>query len=62
MRFVLVLLITVVFVPAAHAGPRCFGAASRDPEHRCVNPRLARISNNPFWSLIDKIMSACAYF
>ena len=32
---------------AADAGgvrrPRCFGAASRDPEHRCVNPALRRM-------------------
>jgi peptidoglycan/LPS O-acetylase OafA/YrhL len=24
------------------AGPRCFGAAARDPAHPCVNPRLRR--------------------
>ncbi|MFL5894028.1 MAG: acyltransferase family protein [Thermoleophilaceae bacterium] len=26
-----------------HAPPRCFGAASRDPQHRCVNSKLARM-------------------
>jgi hypothetical protein len=24
--------------------PRCFGAAARDPEHRCTNPALRRVS------------------
>jgi hypothetical protein len=43
MRLLLALAILVVLAPAADAGPRCFGAASRDPEHRCVNPRLARV-------------------
>jgi hypothetical protein len=43
MRLVLALAAFVLFVPSAQAGPRCFGAASRDPEHRCVNPRLARV-------------------
>jgi SGNH domain (fused to AT3 domains) len=43
MRFALALVTLMVLVPTAQAGPRCFGAASRDPEHRCVNPRLARV-------------------
>ena len=32
---------TLVVGPAA-ATPRCFGAAARDPEHPCRNPRLER--------------------
>jgi hypothetical protein len=28
---------------SADARPRCFGAASRDPAHRCVNPRLRKM-------------------
>ena len=38
------LALAALSVPApAEAAPRCFGAASRDPERRCFNPRLARL-------------------
>jgi hypothetical protein len=37
-------LLALAAVPAfADAAPRCYGAASRDPERRCVNPRLERL-------------------
>jgi hypothetical protein len=32
----------LVFAGAADAAPRCYGAASRDPEKRCVNRSLER--------------------
>ncbi|WP_028067302.1 SGNH hydrolase domain-containing protein [Solirubrobacter soli] len=43
MRLVLALVGLLLLAGPAHAAPRCFGAASRDPEHRCVNPKLAKL-------------------
>jgi hypothetical protein len=44
----------LVLAAPAGAGPRCFGAASRDPEHRCVNPRLAkRVTPTPDEALLN---------
>ena len=40
---VALLVLTALLAARADAAPRCFGAASRDPQHRCVNPRLARL-------------------
>ena len=39
---------------SAGAAPRCFGAAARDPQHRCANPRLARVvTPTPDEALLD---------
>ena len=40
---VALLVLAALLAARADAAPRCFGAASRDPQHRCVNPRLARL-------------------
>src|SRR5262249_44975689 len=44
-RFAALALMLLLAVCAAHAaagGPRCFGAAARDPRHPCDNHRLDR--------------------
>jgi hypothetical protein len=56
MKLALALVALVVLALAAPAGaaPRCFGAASRDPEHRCVNPRLTkRVTPTPDQALLN---------
>jgi hypothetical protein len=41
----------------AEAHPRCFGAASRDPVHRCHNPRLRRmVSPRPADALLAPVL------
>nr|WP_270006366.1 SGNH hydrolase domain-containing protein [Solirubrobacter deserti] len=39
----LLALAALAVAAAAEAAPHCFGAASRDPERRCLNPGLARL-------------------
>jgi len=46
--------LAAVLAASAGAGPRCFGAAARDPQHRCANPRLARVvTPTPDEALLD---------
>ena len=46
--------LAAVLAASAGAGARCFGAAARDPEHRCANPRLARVvTPTPDEALLD---------
>jgi hypothetical protein len=54
MRLVLAVAAFLILVAPAHGAPRCFGAASRDPETRCVNPALAtRVTPTPDEALLN---------
>lgn len=50
----LALAAVLAVTPAAQAAPACFGAASRDPRHACVNHRLDhRVTPAPDDALIE---------
>jgi hypothetical protein len=50
----LVVLVLLAGAGGAPAATRCFGAAARDPERRCENPRLARtVTPTPDEALLD---------
>src|ERR1700755_2874735 len=63
MRLGLVLTVATllcVCATAHAAGPRCFGAASRDPEKRCTNPALEHsVTPSPDEALLEA-SAACA--
>jgi SGNH domain (fused to AT3 domains) len=74
-RTLVVAMLALVAVAAlagtANARPRCFGAASRDPDHRCVNKKLRKmVSPTPARALllppascspIEAPLSACTF-
>jgi hypothetical protein len=65
------LLALLALAGSANARPRCFGAASRDPDHRCVNHKLRKmVSPTPERALLmppascspmEAPLSACTF-